>query len=138
MSDDEYEKQQQKEIGWFHKVCALNEKLFDYLCIELKEQKPIKTYILSYYQHVRRSTLGCINIKLNAITKYNTSISLQSMMYDTDTPFRLSLWKYNGEHTFKDYYFKDVSEKDFPVYLEHIIEFFELKPKSGYVQLTLF
>lgn len=133
-----YEEQQQIELGWFHKCCQLNEKLFDYLQHELKEMKPTKEYILSYYQHVKKSVLGCVNIKLKAITKYNTSITLQSMMCETDTPYRLALWKYNGEHIFKNYDLKEISEKDFPQYLEYIQEFFELKPKSGYIQLTLF
>lgn len=133
-----YEEQQEIEIGWFNKCCFLNEKLFDYLKSEIKDMNPKKEYVLSYYQHVKKSTLGCVNIKLKAITKYNTSISLQSMMCETDKPFRLSLWKYNGEHTFKDYELKDISEKDFPQYLEYIREFFDLKPKGGYIQLTLF
>ena len=132
------EEQEQIEIGWFHKCCQLNEKLFDYLQQNLKEMKPTKEYLLSYYQHTKQSTLGNVNIKLKAITKYNTSITLRSMMCETDKPFRLSLWKYNGNHYFKDFELKDISEKDFPQYLEHIQEFFDLKPKSGYIQLTLF
>lgn len=134
----DYEQQQQIEIEWFHKCCYLNEKLFDYLTQELKDMKPKKEYVLSYYQHVKKSQMSCVNICLKGITKYNTSISLQSVMYETDTPFRLSLWKYNGNHVFKDYDLKDISEKDFPQYLEYIQEFFDLKPKHGYIQLTLF
>lgn len=132
------QEQEEREIEWFNKCCYLNEKLFDYLTKKIPEQKPQKSYVLSYYQHVKRSQLGCVNIKLCAIKKYNTSITLNSMMYETDTPFRLSLWKYDGEHQFKDIDLKDISEKDFDTYLDYINDFFELKPKCGYVQLTLF
>ena len=139
MTQEEIKQREQEEIieiGWFDKSCSMNEKLYNYLCKELGDYNPKKEYVLSYWQYVKKSQLSNVNVRLKGIKQYNTSISFQSMMYQTDKPFMLSLWKYNGEHTFQDYYLNDIDEKQFPKFLAYIKEFFGIKPK--YEQLSLF
>lgn len=127
-----------KELEWFENSVGMTEKLFDFLSVELKEQKPSKEYVLSYAQYIHKSKLSHCGIKLKGIKNFSTDISFYSMLYETDKPYRLSLWKYNGEHFFQDYDLKEINEQDFPTFLTYIKMFFGLISKSGFEQLTLF
>lgn len=120
----------------FEKSVYLTEKLHDYLLKELADEKPEKQYYISYWQHFKKSKLSGCEIKLKSIKNFNTSIGIGSMMDDENTQFTLNLWKYNGEHFFKDYRYEDISENDFPKMLDLIKTFFDIKKRC--VQLSLF
>lgn len=132
MSDDE------KYVKWFENACYLNELLYDYLCKEIKEQKPTKYYSISYFLYFRKSDYHNVGIELKGIKGYRTMVSIQTMLYDAQKPYRLSLWKYNGEHIDKNYDFEIIQEKDFPLLLDYIKQFYGLQQSHGFEQLTLF
>ena len=89
------EKEEEYELNNFLYAEDMNEKLFDYLSINLADYKPKKEYIASYYQYVKKSPRAYLNIRLNGIKWLtNTSISLNAYMCGfKEKPFWLNLWK---------------------------------------------
>ncbi len=128
----------EEEVKNFEYSVEMTEKLFDYLKEHL-ENKLTKTYVLSYAMYVKKSKLGQCDIKIDLGKQWtNSSVSFSAMLCETDKPFMFHLWKYNGEHFFKDEQVKNIDEKEFPVFLEKIKDFFGLNQKHGFEQLTLF
>lgn len=128
----------EEEIKNFEYSVKMTEKLFDYLKEHLKN-KMAKSYTMSYAMYVKKSSLGQCDIKIDLGNKWiNSSVSFGSMLCESDKPFIFHLWKYNGEHFFKDEHIKRIDEKEFPLFLEKIKDFFGLKEKHGFEQLTLF
>lgn len=130
-----------QEVVNYEYAISQTEKLFIFLSNKLGEKKVEKSYISGYYSYTKESQLGECQIKIKNVKGFiNTHISFSSYFSaDREKPFVLRLWKYNGEHFFKniDLTKEETSENMFERYWEEIQKFFGLESKQ-YEQLNLF
>lgn len=129
------------EVKCFEKSVDLTEKLFEFL--KQKGLNISKHYIVSMARYMGQSELGNCDIKLKSLKGFkNSCISFGSCFYDNgDKMYKLHLWKYNGDHFFKDY--SDMTYNDcldFELCYQRIQAFFGLivEQKVHYEQLSLF
>lgn len=91
------------EIKNYELAVERMEKLYEEIKDKLSVYNPVKEYTQSYASYFKFSNLNEPQIKLTIPNCKNASIQIMSMVYETDKPFKLSLWKYNGTHEFTDF-----------------------------------
>lgn len=129
------------EVQCFEKSVDLTEQLFEFL--KQKGLNISKNYTVSMARYEGLSELDNCCIKLNSFKGFkNNSIEFDSNFYKNgDKMYKFRLWKYNGNHFFKDYGDMTYEEcKDFELCYQRIQTFFGLivEQKVHYEQLKLF
>lgn len=129
------------EVQCFEKSVDLTEQLFEFL--KQKGLNISKNYTISMARYEELSELGNCCIKLNSIKGFkNNSIEFGSYFYENGNKmYKFHLWKYNGDHFFKDYGNMTYEEcKDFELCYQRIQAFFGhiVEQKVHYEQLKLF
>lgn len=130
------------EVECFEKSVELTEQLFEFL--KQKRLNISKQYIVSMARYMGQTELGVCCIKLKSLKGFkNSSISFGSCHYENgDKMYKFHLWKYNGDHHFKDYDNMTYEEcKDFELCYQRMQAFFGLiteQKKVNYEQLSLF
>ena len=96
-------------------------------------------YVLSFLNYVGASDQGEAKIQIKVDKFIYAWISFRHALYETDKGVSLALWKYNGEHYFKnDPWCEDYTEKDFPEMWQRCCKFFGFSTEEKYEQLSLF